>query len=62
MATSRELIAGLQQRLEDRANLRTKTWWESYLKYTITFRGVKMSDVRAARLKLLHRSSARRSR
>ena len=55
-------MAGLQQRLEDRANLRTKTWWESYLKYTITFRGVKMSDVRAARLKLLHRSSARRSR
>lgn len=30
------------------ANPSTKDWWERYLKHTISFRGVKMSDIRRA--------------
>jgi 3-methyladenine DNA glycosylase AlkD len=41
-------LGALQDRLEARANESTKTWWESYLKGAIPFRGVKMADIRAA--------------
>ncbi len=41
-------IATLQQRLESRANPKTKAWWESYLRQAIPFRGVKMADIRTA--------------
>jgi len=43
-----ELISQLQSRLEELANPGTKAWWERYLKQTITFRGVKMADIRAS--------------
>jgi 3-methyladenine DNA glycosylase AlkD len=42
-----DLITQLQSRLEERANSQTKAWWERYLKQAITFRGVKMADIRA---------------
>lgn len=42
-----ELVSSLQARLDEKADLRTKTWWETYLKHTVPFRGVKMADVRA---------------
>ena len=41
-------IARLQSRLDKAASPKTKAWWESYLKHTILFRGVKMADIRAA--------------
>ena len=41
------LVPNLQQRLEARANPKTKAWWESYLKHVIPFRGVKMAHIRA---------------
>jgi len=44
----RERIARLQERLEQKADPKTKTWWESYLKHTIPFRGVRMADIRRA--------------
>lgn len=42
------LITKLLQQLQNRANPRTKAWWESYLKRAIPFRGVQMADIRAA--------------
>jgi 3-methyladenine DNA glycosylase AlkD len=41
-------IVSLQSRLDEAANPKTKAWWESYLKHAISFRGVKMTDIRAA--------------
>lgn len=41
-------LAALQDRLEAQAEAATKTWWESYLKGEIPFRGVKMARIRAA--------------
>lgn len=43
----RDLVVELQRRLEARADPKTKAWWESYLKHSIPFRGVKMADIRA---------------
>ncbi len=43
-----ELIERLQVLLEEKANPKTKAWWEGYLKKAIPFRGVKMADNRAA--------------
>lgn len=37
----------LQQQLDQRADPKTKAWWERYLKHVIPFRGVKMADIRA---------------
>jgi hypothetical protein len=37
----KDLTTQLQSRLEERANPRTKAWWERYLKQAITLRGVK---------------------
>lgn len=39
-------IRRLQHRLDASANLKTKDWWERYLKHVIPFRGVKMADTR----------------
>ena len=41
-----ELVRELQARLEEKANPKTKAWWEAYLKHGVPFRGVKMGDVR----------------
>lgn len=41
------LITRLQNRLDGRAELKTKAWWEKYLKGVIPFRGVKMAGIRA---------------
>jgi 3-methyladenine DNA glycosylase AlkD len=41
-------IEQLQRRLEDKANAKTKDWWQRYLKGVIGFRGVKMGDIRIA--------------
>ena len=43
-------IPKLQELLNCRADPRTRTWWESYLKGVIPFRGVRMAEIRA----LLH--------
>jgi 3-methyladenine DNA glycosylase AlkD len=40
-------ITSLQQQLDQRADPKTKAWWERYLKHVIPFRGVKMADIRA---------------
>jgi 3-methyladenine DNA glycosylase AlkD len=40
-------ITSLQQQLDQRADAKTKAWWERYLKHVIPFRGVKMADIRA---------------
>lgn len=45
---AQELIEDLQRRLQERADDRTRDWWERYLKGEAAFRGVKMADVRAA--------------
>ncbi|MCP4165501.1 MAG: DNA alkylation repair protein [Chloroflexi bacterium] len=42
------LIKSLQIQLEQRADPKTKDWWERYLKHVISFRGVKMADIRKA--------------
>jgi hypothetical protein len=42
------VIARLEARLDEAATRKTKDWWERYLKGAISFRGVKMRDVRAA--------------
>ena len=42
-------IPALQQQLDQRADPKTKAWWEGYLKHVIPFRGVKMAGIRAAR-------------
>jgi 3-methyladenine DNA glycosylase AlkD len=47
METAR-LTQNLQARLEERANPKTKAWWEAYLKHVIPFRGTKMADIRSA--------------
>jgi len=39
-------LAALQRRLDARANPTTRSWWEAYLKGAISFRGVKMQEVR----------------
>ena len=41
-------IFALQARLEEKADPKTKAWWERYLKNVIEFRGVKMADIRSA--------------
>jgi 3-methyladenine DNA glycosylase AlkD len=41
------VIPKLQQRLDERAEAKTKAWWEKYLKGVIPFRGVKMAGTRA---------------
>jgi 3-methyladenine DNA glycosylase AlkD len=40
-------IVCLQHQLDQRADPKTKAWWERYLKHVISFRGVKMADIRA---------------
>jgi 3-methyladenine DNA glycosylase AlkD len=42
------IITSLQQQLDQRADPKTRAWWEGYLKHVIPFRGVKMADIRAA--------------
>ena len=39
-------VTTIQQRLQMRATLKTRQWWESYLKGAIGFRGTKMADIR----------------
>ena len=46
------LIPALEAALEAAATVKTKDWWEAYMKHVIPFRGVKMADTRKA----LHRS------
>jgi 3-methyladenine DNA glycosylase AlkD len=41
-----DMVRDLQSRLENRANPKTRAWWEGYLKHAASFRGVKMADVR----------------
>ena len=41
-------IAKLQTRLEEKANPKTKAWWERYLWNVIQFLCVKMAQIRAA--------------
>lgn len=41
-------LAKLQVLLQQKANPRTKDWWERYLKHVIPFRGVTMAGVRAS--------------
>lgn len=41
------MITSLQNQLDQRADAKTKAWWERYLKHVIPFRGVKMADIRA---------------
>lgn len=43
-----EPIPKLQRILQQKANPKTESWWENYLKGVIPFRGVNMADVRAA--------------
>jgi 3-methyladenine DNA glycosylase AlkD len=47
-ATRRAAVDRLQARLDEVASPKTKAWWESYLRQAISFRGVKMADIRAA--------------
>jgi 3-methyladenine DNA glycosylase AlkD len=42
-----ELIEQLQVRLEGKANPKTKSWWENYLRQAIPFWGVKMAEIRS---------------
>ena len=42
------LIERLQLRLNAQATAATREWWTKYLRGNASFRGVKMSDVRAA--------------
>jgi 3-methyladenine DNA glycosylase AlkD len=44
----RAALARFQSRLDEAATPKTKAWWENYLKCAISFRGVKMADIRAA--------------
>jgi 3-methyladenine DNA glycosylase AlkD len=41
------LTRDLQARLDERANRKTKAWWEAYLKHVIPFRGTKMAGIRS---------------
>jgi 3-methyladenine DNA glycosylase AlkD len=47
MMDTASLILAFQARLVERADPKTKAWWEAYLKQVIAFRGVKMADTRA---------------
>lgn len=40
-------IEALQQQLQEKAEPKTKDWWEAYMKHVIPFRGVKMPVIRA---------------
>ena len=40
-------IQALQHSLDEKADPKTKTWWEAYMKGAILFRGVEMADIRA---------------
>jgi 3-methyladenine DNA glycosylase AlkD len=40
-------IGSIQRRLDECADERTRSWWEAYLRHVISFRGVKMSGIRA---------------
>jgi hypothetical protein len=42
------LIVHLQQQLNQRADPKTRAWWEGYLKHVIPFCGAKMADICAA--------------
>ncbi len=42
------LVTELQRLLQKKAAMKTKIWWENYLKRVIPFRGVKMVDIRTA--------------
>ncbi|MBP2029102.1 3-methyladenine DNA glycosylase AlkD [Methanohalophilus levihalophilus] len=46
MPSNKELVTILQSRLESVAKIKTKDWWEKYLKYTIEFRGVNLAVIR----------------
>jgi hypothetical protein len=48
-------ISGLQGQLDRKAIPKTKAWWEGYLKHAISFRGVKMADIRASLRASSHR-------
>jgi len=39
-------IEALQQQLQQKAEPKTKDWWEAYMKHVIPFRGVKMPVIR----------------
>jgi len=41
-----DLISKLQVLLEENAAVKTKAWWENYMKGVIPFRGVKMAAIR----------------
>lgn len=43
----RQVISRIQKELETVASVKTKDWWEKYLKHETPFRGVKMADIRA---------------
>jgi len=43
------LVKRLQSRLEEKADAKTKAWWEAYLKQAIPFRGVKKEGEACAR-------------
>ena len=47
-STLDELIEGLQLRLNAHATTATREWWSRYLRGAVSFRGVKMADVRKA--------------
>lgn len=42
-----KLVQGFQACLDEKADAKTKAWWEAYLKHAVPFRGVKMADVRS---------------
>jgi 3-methyladenine DNA glycosylase AlkD len=50
-------IKYLQQLLEKKVNIKTKNWWEGYLKNATPFRGVKMADIRSSLHKWFKESS-----
>ncbi len=41
-----ELIKDLQYRLDTRSDIKTKSWWEKYMKNTAMFRGVNLIKIR----------------
>src|SRR5687768_12522622 len=41
-----DLIQDLQARIESVADPKTKSWWEKYMRYAATFRGVNLVAVR----------------
>lgn len=46
MKNQDELVSHLQALLDDIASLKTREWWEKYLRHVIRFRGVGIPDIR----------------